>query len=159
MEKKVVGFIVHPFETGDGKYSASWAPDNTRTHKSFNTLKEARGYLSRHNIERATYDGPAGAREINTKPKYVKKKEKKPTGFGLLNTSIPGAGIGSGFGFSGESKIARLKKKEKELKQQAATWKAEAEIKKLREQYGKPTLIDMAKNALLKRKEKKSIYD
>jgi len=68
-------------------------------------------------------------------PKVVnkeKKSEKKPTGFGLLNTSIPGAGIGSGFGFSGESKIDRLKKKEKELKQQAITWKAEAEVKKLR---------------------------
>jgi len=99
------------------------------------------------------------ANKAMKKRKKVVEKEKKPTGFGLLNTSVPGAGLGSGFGFSGESKIARLKKKEKELKQQAATWKAEEKIKKLREKYGKPTLIDIAKNALLKRKEKKSIYN
>ena len=90
-------------------------------------------------------------------PKKVSGKQfGKSLGLGFGKQGIPSAGLGSLVFPSRKSKLERLKEKEAELKQQAANWKAEAEAKRLRELYGKKSLVERAKGFLEK---KKSIYD
>ena len=61
--KQKSGFIVHPWETSDNKYHASYGNHN-RTVKSFKTLKNAKSYLKRNKISEALYDSPSGNRKI-----------------------------------------------------------------------------------------------
>jgi len=61
--KQKSGFIVHPWETTDGKYHASYSNHN-KTVKSFKTLKNAKSYLKRNKIQEALYDSPSGNRII-----------------------------------------------------------------------------------------------
>ena len=65
------GFIVHPFETSDGKYSASYGNHN-KTIKSFNTLGAAKKYLAQKGIQKANYDAPSGVKEVKT---YLRRKQ------------------------------------------------------------------------------------
>ena len=74
---KKEGFIVHPFETGNGKYHASYGNHN-KTVKSFNTLREAKLYLQHNGIATALYDSPSGAKTITTKTNIYRKKINKP---------------------------------------------------------------------------------
>jgi hypothetical protein len=71
--RKSTGFIVHPFETGNNKYHASYGNHN-KTVKSFNTLREAKSYLQRKGIEKADYDSPSGAKLVKTKSQIHRKK-------------------------------------------------------------------------------------
>ncbi len=74
------GFIVHPFETGDNKYQASYGNHN-RTVRSFNTLSEAKAYLRSKGITKALYDKPSGVvgtRTAKVKKRVVKRKPKQP---------------------------------------------------------------------------------
>ena len=66
------GFIVHPWETADGKYHSSYGNNNKKTRKNFKTLKLAKAYLIKNKIKEALYDSPAGNRMILLKK--VKKR-------------------------------------------------------------------------------------
>jgi len=70
------GFIVHPFETADGKYHVSYGSHN-KTVKSFKTLKESKQYLAKNNITKVLYDSPSGAKDIFIKKQNKKKKRRK----------------------------------------------------------------------------------
>ena len=65
------GFIVHPWETADGKYSSSYGNHN-RTAKNFKTLRLAKAYLIKNKIKEAVYDSPSGEKTILLKK--VKKR-------------------------------------------------------------------------------------
>ena len=70
------GFIVHPFETMDGKYHSGYGNLN-KTTKSFSTLAAAKTYLARKGITKALYDNPSGTKVIPTstvRRKIVRKK-------------------------------------------------------------------------------------
>lgn len=75
MAKK--GFIVHPFETGDSKYHASYGNHN-KTVRSFNTLKEAKAYLRKNNLKSALYDHPSGAKDVKIIGSNTRKSKPKP---------------------------------------------------------------------------------
>lgn len=77
------GFIVHPFETGNSKYHASYGNHN-KTIKSFKTLKEAKGYLKRKGIHTALYDNPSGAKEVKTMVTKRKRSGNKWRKFRLI---------------------------------------------------------------------------
>ncbi len=64
--KRREGFIVHPFETGNGQYHASYGNHN-KTVRSFSTLRQAKNHLRRQGIEHATYDSPSGVKLVATK--------------------------------------------------------------------------------------------
>jgi len=68
------GFIVHPFETSDGKYGASFGNHN-KTSRSFKTLKSAKAYLKRNKIRNALYDAPRGTRFL--KLSKIRKGRKR----------------------------------------------------------------------------------
>ena len=72
------GFIVHPFETVDGMYHASYGPGNMikRTLKRTKTLSQAKLYLSRNNVTKALYDSPADTFEVYP-VKYAKARRKR----------------------------------------------------------------------------------
>jgi len=70
------GFIVHPFETGDNKYHASYGKNLNKTQKSFRTLSEAKGYLHKNKMKKALYDSPSGARTIKVNNNAVKRKKR-----------------------------------------------------------------------------------
>jgi hypothetical protein len=72
VDRRVSGFIVHPWETCDGKYSASYG-DHNATAKSFNSLTEAKRYLARSGIQKAMYDSPSGNKDINLVRKPTRK--------------------------------------------------------------------------------------
>ncbi len=78
MARKVLksksGFIVHPWETMDSKYHASYGNHN-KTLKSFRTLKRAKSYLKRNKIKEALYDSPSG-NKIIILSKIIRKKSK-----------------------------------------------------------------------------------
>jgi len=65
VKKMAKGFIVHPWETSDGKYSASYGNHN-KTVKRFKTLKAAKAYLSKNKVTKALYDAPSGAKNVST---------------------------------------------------------------------------------------------
>lgn len=73
------GFIVHPFETGDNKFHASFGRNLNKTNKSFNTLAKAKEYLQRNKVKSALYDSPSGSRNINIDmiKKQIRAKVKK----------------------------------------------------------------------------------
>ena len=70
------GFIVHPWETGSGKYVASYGNHN-KTAKSFKTLKKAKAYLAKHKIKTALYDSPSGTKDLKIKNVYPKKQKRR----------------------------------------------------------------------------------
>jgi len=80
MAGKKTGFIVHPFETSDNKYSASYGNHN-KTSRSFTTLKQAKSYLKRKGIYKAIYDSPSGVKLINigktTKTRGNQKRRRR----------------------------------------------------------------------------------
>jgi len=72
------GFIVHPFETTDNMYHASYGKNANKTVKSFKTLKEAKLYLAKNNVEEALYDSPSGDKTIYpVKYKKISSKSKR----------------------------------------------------------------------------------
>ena len=73
------GFIVHPFETGDGNYSASYG-DHNKTVKSFQSFLEAESYLINHDIRKIIYKHPEGTKKyiISQKAKEPRKPKKLP---------------------------------------------------------------------------------
>jgi hypothetical protein len=89
------GFIVHPYETGDSKYQASYG-DNNRTNRSFNTLAEAKQHLKNKGIKTALYDSPGGARDINTTTKIKHnvqhREQKSKLMFGNFGKSVSAYG-------------------------------------------------------------------
>lgn len=71
------GFIVHPYETSDGKYHASFG-DHNKTVKSFDTLKGAKKYLLKNKVKKAIYDSPStGHKEIELSKIKNKIKQKR----------------------------------------------------------------------------------
>lgn len=85
------GFIVHPFETGDSKYHASYGNHN-KTSRSFNTLKQAKSYLKRQGYNKAMYDAPSGIKTVNTNTtrkttvrRTTPKKKYQSVGHHFLN--------------------------------------------------------------------------
>lgn len=58
-------FITNPYETYNGKYSASFGKDLNKNVKYFKTLKEAKNYIKQNGYEKALYDSP-------TEPKVIK---------------------------------------------------------------------------------------
>lgn len=67
------GFIVHPYETMNKKYHASYGNHN-KTVKSFSTLKQAKTYLATKGIKKANYDSPAGYKTVTTKVTTTKRR-------------------------------------------------------------------------------------
>ena len=79
MTNKDEGFIVHPFETGNNKYHASYDNHN-KTVKSFNTLRDAKKYLKTKGYNKAMYDSPTGVKTIKTtQPQKCKTRTKNHT--------------------------------------------------------------------------------
>lgn len=74
------GFIVHPNWTNDEKYHASYGRDNNKTVKSFDTLKQAKAYVKKHNYDTALYKGASADAKI-IKTKVSRRKQKKKFGF------------------------------------------------------------------------------
>ena len=79
-KKEDRGFIVHPFETGDGKYHASYDNHN-KTIKAFNTKREAVSYLKRKKVPSYLYDAPHGIQ--STKVSIKPRKRRRSQGFGF----------------------------------------------------------------------------
>jgi len=80
------GFIVHPFETGNSKYHASYGNHN-KTSRSFTTLNKAKEHLKRKGIKKALYDSPSGTKSIMLDKSATKKLKRRTTrslGFGGL---------------------------------------------------------------------------
>lgn len=71
--KENSGFIVHPFETADGDWDASFGNHN-KTSRGFKTFKKAKQYLKRNKIKKAIYDSPSGVKLINLKSKRRVKR-------------------------------------------------------------------------------------
>jgi len=63
LKKVNSGFIVHPFETGNRKFHASYGNHN-RTVRSFKTLGKAKAYLKSKGIKKGIYDNPRGVRDF-----------------------------------------------------------------------------------------------
>jgi len=73
--KKARGFIVHPWESLEGGYDASYGPNHDKTIKfGFKTLGEAKAYLHKKGINEAVYDRPGGTRVVRTGSRKVTKK-------------------------------------------------------------------------------------
>lgn len=85
------GFIVHPFETSDGSYDASYGNHN-KTQKKFRTLRDAKAYLKSRGVKSANYDMPSGVKRLNLtkspKKKTVVRRKKVFGGFGLRMKSF-----------------------------------------------------------------------
>lgn len=79
--KNPKGFIVHPFETGNNMYHASYAPNHNKTVRSFKTFKESKRYLAKKGVEYALYDSPSGARilQISVSNKGPRKPMRTKT--------------------------------------------------------------------------------
>lgn len=85
------GFIVHPFETGDRKYHASYGNAN-KTTKSFKNLRQAKAYIASHGVKKAIYDSPSGTKRVNTtisSKRSSRPKKRSSNSFGLLNLKPP----------------------------------------------------------------------
>lgn len=77
MTNKNSGFIVHPFESFDGKsYDASYGNHN-KTNRSFKTLSQAKNYLRKKGIQKADYDSPSGVKIILLKERIKRKIKSK----------------------------------------------------------------------------------
>lgn len=87
MKKGKEGFIVHPFETGDGGYHSSYGNHN-KTIRSFKTLRKAKQYLSKHGYSKALYDNPSGVKTISTKIIRRKPRKKKLTIYDMEKLSF-----------------------------------------------------------------------
>jgi phage-related protein len=81
MTRKTEGFIVHPYETVNNKYHASYGNDN-KTVKSFKTLGQAKEYLKKHGMKSALYDAPSGARTVSVQVKRKIQAKKNRALFG-----------------------------------------------------------------------------
>ncbi len=86
-QKDKDGFIVHPFETGNKKYHASYGNHN-KTQRSFLTLKRAKNYLRIHGVVQADYDSPSGIRILSLRKKtsykkVIRRQPKTNTSFGF----------------------------------------------------------------------------
>lgn len=70
------GFIVHPFETINNKYHASYGRNKNKTIRSFKTLKQAKEYLRSKGVSSANYDSPSGYRKVKMNKPIIRRIRK-----------------------------------------------------------------------------------
>lgn len=70
------GFIVHPFETNDRKYHASYGKNINKTVRGFRTLSQAKAYIAKHGYNRAMYDSPSGVKTVKTSASVSRPKRR-----------------------------------------------------------------------------------
>jgi hypothetical protein len=101
------GFIVHPSETMNNKYHASYGTGNiNKSTKSFNSYKEAKDYLQQKGVKKALY----GSREINTNTSSKPKTKSSSSMFGggsMLGRSSLGISSFGGGSMFGKSAIKK----------------------------------------------------